>query len=156
MQIFLFVVKNQIKRKPLKHFHQLYFSTNLISESGKCSNLEVNCTSQTIACSSSDPSLPSIGHVRSSPQLPLTRKTSSTLLADPALPASTHLEGYVALLKKKKVNKTLSMYSMYRAARGPQKLKRSMKSWGEREVVQLSGLFAVHGCFVSYGRGGRG
>ena len=153
MQIFSFVVKNQIKRKPLKHCHQLYFSINFISESGKCSNLEVNCTSQTIACSSSDPS---IGHVRSSPQLPLTRKTSSTLLADPALPASTNLEGYVALLKKKKVNKTLCMYSMYRAARGPQKLKRSMKSWGEREVVQLSGLFAVHGCFVSYGRGGRG
>lgn len=30
-----------------------------------------------------------------------------------------------------------------------QKLKRLIKSWGESDTVQLSGLLAVHGWFVS-------
>ena len=91
-----------------------------------------------------------------SPASPLRQETQAcTLPPDPAYPTSTHLEGYIALLKNKKVNKRLSMYIMYRVAcRGPQKLKRSMKSWGEREEVQPSGLFAVHGCFVSWKRRG--
>lgn len=52
------------------------------------------------------------------------------------------------------------MYSIYtansffwggRGRGGCQKLKRLIKSWGDRDVVQLSGLLAVHGWFVSCG-----